>query len=396
MALHLKHDLFIADGTWTSPAAFWSPAGTANACYPECIGAGGDGTTAVGAGGGGEYAAGEVTGLSPSTGYAVVVGTSGVGADGEDSTFNSTSIVAKGGKNGTNGGAGGTGGTGTTLRAGGAGTAGAGNTTGGAASGSTSAASGTTPGDPEGGFNSAANLGLARFYGGGGSSSGADKGEGSDGLVRVSYQVPATSGYSRCIGRTRGRTRADGTSFSITLPPGSGGRLVLKVSCDGTATVSATGWTALTQVSSGSAVVLACLHIASTGAETTTIDLSASEQVSWICERWISSTGGTPGAPEWTTATGSSTSADPPSHTPSGGSAAYVWQAIAAMDANTNAHFTAFPAGYGSADEIPAGTTGAAGLAQGEKFATAASDNPGAFTLGSEQWCAATLSIPPT
>lgn len=88
---------------WVSPSAI-------RCVWVECIGGGGGGGGSVnwGGGGGGEYAAGYVM-TAASTAYACVVG-----AEANNSTFNSTTIVANGGATATNltGGAGGTGGTG--------------------------------------------------------------------------------------------------------------------------------------------------------------------------------------------------------------------------------------------------------------------------------------------
>jgi hypothetical protein len=89
----------------------------------QAWGGGGAGGTSAGngggGGGGGEYRANAALPVTAcTTTYAIVIGAGGVpgGANGQSSTFNGTSVVAKGGTNasGATGGAGGSGGTGTT------------------------------------------------------------------------------------------------------------------------------------------------------------------------------------------------------------------------------------------------------------------------------------------
>lgn len=99
-------------------------------------GASNDAATQGGGGGAGQYAESLITGITPSSTATIVIGaggagkaantSSGVANSGSDTTYNTTTIVAKGGTGGTSGtstggarGAGGTGGTGNILLAGG-------------------------------------------------------------------------------------------------------------------------------------------------------------------------------------------------------------------------------------------------------------------------------------
>lgn len=96
--------------------------------------------------------------------------------------------------------------------------------------------------------------------------------------------------------------------------------------------------------------------------------------------------------PESAEANGVSTAPDPPSLTPSGGSAAYKWMAIIGAEA---VGITAFPSGYSDT-----GSRAAGGLVPQIHWSfrdnTASSENPGAGTLASaDQWTAHTISIPP-
>jgi hypothetical protein len=96
--------------TWTAPANVYS-------VTVELRGSGGGGATAGsaqfgGGGGGGGYSKSQIS-VTPGSNYTIVVGAGGtVDHDGNDTTFGSTIVVAKGGKKGTAGSPTGTGGTG--------------------------------------------------------------------------------------------------------------------------------------------------------------------------------------------------------------------------------------------------------------------------------------------
>lgn len=109
----------------TTGGATYTPTSGARAAFIECVGGGGAGggaasstggtNNSVGAGGGGGgYSASWITSLASSYSYTVgtggIVGTAGnnAGGNGVDTTFNTTTIVAKGGTGGSGGGASGT------------------------------------------------------------------------------------------------------------------------------------------------------------------------------------------------------------------------------------------------------------------------------------------------
>lgn len=219
-------------GTWTCPAGVTS-------VIVECWGGGGGGgystgctnVAVAGGGGGGAYSTGIIA-VTPGNTYAYVVGAGGgvTGGAGADSTFNSTSIVAKGGLGGGNviyksvetygtGGAGGAAAssTGTVKYSGGAGAAGAHKLPpngyynaggGGGCAGSTGAGDG-------GGDGTAANA----YVGGTGTSIGGGNG-GNGGLV-LSSGVKA--GY---VGKTYGGGGGGACNISlnsgVTVNGGSG------------------------------------------------------------------------------------------------------------------------------------------------------------------------------
>jgi autotransporter-associated beta strand protein len=216
---------FTSSGTWTAPA------GVTNITV-ELWGGGGAGggvTTsgAEGAGGAGGQYAKKVVGVTPGTGYAIVVpgttaGTTGNGSAGGDATFGGTTAVAKGGAGGgANNGdpglgstasgvgdlvyAGGNGGA-DTASASGAGGGGAGSTGSGGNASGTTAGTGTSEyggnggaGWPSGGAPGEESNGNAGSnYGGGGGGAITDDtsdysgGSGAPGYARITYKVSAT------------------------------------------------------------------------------------------------------------------------------------------------------------------------------------------------------------
>ncbi|MGE5467838.1 MAG: DUF6701 domain-containing protein [Ignavibacteria bacterium] len=242
--------------TWTAPTGVTS-------VTVEAWGGGGAGGAATGnpsaggGGAGGQYASKSLT-VTPGTSYTIVVGAGGAGGSGNggtggDSTFNGTSVVAKGGAGGSAAttsigvGAGGTGssagGVGSTVYAGGSGSGGAtflglwitGSGAGGGGAGSTGAggnASGTSAGSgtANGGGDGAAGLtgggtGNAGSAAGGGGSGGwatsnADRngGSGAAGQVTLTWvQLPsATTGSATSVTGTTATLNGSFTSNGAT------------------------------------------------------------------------------------------------------------------------------------------------------------------------------------
>lgn len=121
-----------------------------------------------------------------------------------------------------------------------------------------------------------------------------------------------------------------------------------------------------------------------------TLDLSAAEQCSHASFRID---GGS--AVTWSTfvqAT-AATNANPPSHTPAGGSADYLWIAAAAIDGQITA--SAAPTNYSNLQaQAASGATGAS-IATAERQRTASSEDPDTFTTGSQEYVTATLAVAP-
>ena len=388
-------DTLLADATWTAPAgSVTAPDGTPNAVQIELWGAGGGGTTGVRAGGGGAYSRSNAVPVTPSTGYAVA-GLAGGAANtnAADATFATTTVVAKGGLSGTNGGTGGAAasGTGDVKFSGGTGAAGTGNTTGGGGAGSAGNGAAGSGGAPDGGWQTTI-AAAGRLIGNGGGSSAAAQLAGARGEFRSTYQVAATAGFPRRGMHTLGRDAANGTTRNLSLPSGSGGRLIVFVVSDGAATITMTNWTALAQVTEGtSQCAMRAFHFDASSADPVDLAIatSASEKVSWVCIRYFSA-----GAPTWTTASGSSTNANAPSHQPADGN--YTFVCAAGWDNGTASALTSFPAQYGNRLTVPPNDIDGVLLAVCERNVAiaGAGENPAAFASTNEQWCAATLSVP--
>lgn len=144
-------------------------------------------------------------------------------------------------------------------------------------------------------------------------------------------------------------------------------------------------WGASTSASGGWAYKWAA------GGETGTVTLTTtSERQTWSmrCIRGAHSTS----APEGAAVSGNSTDPDPPSLTPSWGAEDTLWLAVVEIDDVTVP--TAAPTNYGNFETI-AGATSSASQALATRALNAATENPGVFTMTTEQWRAQTIAIRP-
>ncbi len=195
-------------------------------------------------------------------------------------------------------------------------------------------------------------------------------------------------------------TNSVASSHTVQLPLYSSGNLLLIfISSTNAATASITGWTELfaaNRVSGSGQDRLTCLYRVSDGTEgaSASIALSASENVAAVCYSISRYSGG---SLSHATTTGNTDSPDPPSLSPAGGSAEYLW--LAAF-ASTGARYpTNYSSGYhvsptllynGLGASTARTIIGIAGL-----ISVAATQNPGAFTISSSfQWVAATVAVP--
>lgn len=395
-SMTLVVDTFFAAGTWTSPASFQHPDGTADAAQVELWSGGGGGTTATGGGGGGEYARKKVTGLSPSTGYAIAgIAGGAAGVSAVNTTFNTAAVIAVGGASGTTG-TGGTGGTGDVLRAGGNGTPGAGTQDGGGGAGSATAAVGPIPGDPEGGWQ---NNSTTRQLSAGGRSLAGSASAGARGEGRVTTLQPAVAGFPRRGPDSCGRDIANATTRDMTLPAtahdGSRGKLLIVVQSDavGGATISMPDWTQIgaTTINAGNNCCMAVFQFDSTSADPTgsqrDIVTNNSESVSWRCFRVLGA-----GNIEVAFSSGSSTNPDPPAMANTGSKKRLI---INAAGVDSAAIVTSAPTNYGNILTVQAFNTSSEVLLTSERMLESSSEDPGAWGVDSHPWVAVTIGIDP-
>jgi hypothetical protein len=190
------------------------------------------------------------------------------------------------------------------------------------------------------------------------------------------------------------------TNYSAPLPSSitSGELLLLFVAAGagGARTVSVSGWSELfNSIGSGSLRRLACFYKVATGSEGASVTVSGSNSSFWAstCYR-ISGYQGTPEA--GTIATGSSASPNPPSLSPSWGSAKTLWFAVAGKDAGGSSDFSGAPTNYDNI--IQNGGTGSgnhAAIATARRELEASSDDPATFSISSNDWAANTVAVRP-
>ena len=108
---------------------------------------------------------------------------------------------------------------------------------------------------------------------------------------------------------------------------------------------------------------------------------------------WLDGTAAISGTPDSAVATGDSTNPNPPSLTPAWGSADTLWLAVAADDGNTA--ITAGPASYTNFQNDRWANTNGVGIASARRNNTTATEDPGTFTMTTEQWGAGTIAINP-
>lgn len=182
----------------------------------------------------------------------------------------------------------------------------------------------------------------------------------------------------------------------------SGDLLLMVGSMDGT-TVTVSGWDTFTsvQTDTGSGVNTFIGYKSADGTEdsgTITLTISASEKVVarvWAIQDWDGTT-----APEVSTvASGFSTSADPSSVTPAGGSDDYLYIATATVNYGNALTTPTYPSGYTSTGQAHSGgASGIDSLMYGIKGTTGSTtDDPSAFgwATTSYTWQAHTIAVTP-
>lgn len=207
------------------------------------------------------------------------------------------------------------------------------------------------------------------------------------------------------VGLTEGALSSAGANVAITLPSGgSSTDLYIVIIAKGATanTVNAlAGWTEVLDENAATGLFVAYYTGAGVPSNPTFVQ-SASSRSAWAAYR-ISEADKTIAPQVGTTATGTSTTPDPPSVTVTGGPKnvlAFACFSRGGEIADDDSLVSAFPTGYNSSQiEKSAGTVGTnlagiIGSAAGQ-FANVSSVNPGTFTIVSGAWRAQTIVVHP-
>lgn len=194
---------------------------------------------------------------------------------------------------------------------------------------------------------------------------------------------------------------SDTTSHTVSLPSGisDGDLLISIVITDGGSsgvTTFPAGWTKFVAQTVFNSMNLSIAWRDADGTEgaSITVTTSGSEQSAHITYRISGASDPTTTPPEGSTATGLSTTPNPPSLSPSGGSDDYLWIAVGGI--NDSITISSYPTNYTDGVSINSNTSGGrvASIAARREL-NASSEDPGVFTLTtSEGWGSATVSIP--
>jgi hypothetical protein len=225
------------------------------------------------------------------------------------------------------------------------------------------------------------------------------------GIALEIAEASAPTAVLRATVASRAWTSATSSPVAVGMPLGitAGDLLVAAISTDAAATVAAgggEGWTNITNTANGSAVRLNILAKIASGSDALNLTLGSSNDSATHVMRIVDhnvanvATGIKVGTP----ATGTSTAPDPPSVTPAADTE-NLFIGIAASDDDDDV-FDFAPAGWtGEAIVESASSTSSSLIQVSYKYvSTGAAQNPPAFylgVLGSEEWVAQSLCIPP-
>jgi len=219
--------------------------------------------------------------------------------------------------------------------------------------------------------------------------------------------VPGLSGFPSAQlsgANSGGNVTTSSVDVTIAGTPVAGDLVIIGICKDGTGffTWPATpAFTEITQfpraIDAGSAqAMLDCRYRIWQAGDSTTVSIThANESTAWEVVRIAKDSFESATAPAAvTTAPGASTNPDPPNLDPAGwATEKTLWIALAGNDGNVA--ITAGPSGYFyfRNDRVAAAT--GAGIAVAWIESEAASENPGVFTMASENWGAGTIAIRP-
>lgn len=197
-----------------------------------------------------------------------------------------------------------------------------------------------------------------------------------------------------------------GTSHVVNLPASiAAGDLLLLVLGKGStaATINAhADWTELLDENAATGFYIAYRWATGSEGATTTLTSSANTRSATIAYRISGAENPATQPPEiGTTATGSSTTPDPPSVTPTGGAKDYLWLAALTRggeEADDDTWVSAAPSGFTGLLQKACGTVGtnlAGMVATAQRAENAASKDPATFTIATGAWRAQTIAVHP-
>lgn len=197
------------------------------------------------------------------------------------------------------------------------------------------------------------------------------------------------------------------TSHVVNLPTGTTGNLLLAIMSKGSAGTTPTvdalaGWNELLDEAQTLGLYIAWRTADGTEGATTTFTISSATRGAWIVYEISGHVDPGTQAPQiGTTATGSSTTPDPPSVSVTGGSKDILTIACfgrAGEEADDDTWVTAAPSGFGGLLQKACGVAGTnlAGMVATAHLAeTTATANPGTFTCATGAWRAQTIVVHP-
>lgn len=209
--------------------------------------------------------------------------------------------------------------------------------------------------------------------------------------------------FPTVAGTNGGNSGANTTSHTVNLPANiaSGDLLIIVFGVDGNPTLTwpsgaNDAFTEVFNAANGVACRLGVAYRIANGNEpaSVTVTTSVSEGSAHTTYRITGWHGTTP--PEVATAaTGVSANPDPGSLSPSWGNADTLWLAACVHDVGTRT-VSGYPTNYLNGINNRWNNTAGVGVGSAERQLTAASENPGAFTLsGSDDWVATVIGVRP-
>lgn len=222
-------------------------------------------------------------------------------------------------------------------------------------------------------------------------------------MAGVSHQAliasySGTSGFPEIVGTPVATTQNALTATrNITLPTGivAGELVVIPITVGGTSITFTppTGFTEVAGALSSGTINGTAFYKFCDGSESGTITCTTSATVLLSAATAMRISGADSGtAPTATATTGTSTTPDPPNHTPAWGSAKNLW--IAAFGKNASASFTSYPTNYSLAKV--GGAVSNIRTNSAARQLEASSEDPGNFTISASiEWHAMTIAVKP-